>query len=156
MALSGGFTIGRGKDCQFFRKPPSDQIIHIDFRIDRSVDTASAPRHGRAPQVAAILEEINRAGPKAIGIDIVYTDPKSLQPVELPDGTYRKIDEDKEMADAPKGGWAMSSSLFLSKPLLRGRWMRSRPRLTRRIDERFGTDRGTDRTEAAHPRLRAR
>src|SRR4051794_40339204 len=87
----------RAADCQFFRHKPSDRIIHLDID-DRSLEAI-----GRWPwprdRVAAILEEIGRAGPKVVGTDIVYSEPADPR-VERRGNTTVDIDEDRAMADA--------------------------------------------------------
>ena len=86
----------REKDCQYFRKPPTNQIVHID------IDDASLESIGKWPwprdEVARILREFDRAGPKVIGIDIVYIDPAPPRIERLPDGAFHRIDEDAVLA----------------------------------------------------------
>jgi CHASE2 domain-containing sensor protein len=59
----------RAENCQFFTPPPSDQLVHLDID-DKAVDAI-----GRWPwprsRMARIVEEIGRAKPKALAIDVL-------------------------------------------------------------------------------------
>jgi CHASE2 domain-containing sensor protein len=88
----------RVADCQYFRKPPSDRIVHVDID-DRSVESIGKWPWSR-DKVGAILEELARAGPKVIGTDIVYIDPAEIVGRRQADQSFKEIDEDKEMAQS--------------------------------------------------------
>src|SRR5690242_11512309 len=63
----------RVADCQFFRKPPTTQLIHLDID-DKALDAIGQWPWPRS-KMADILEEVARANPKAVGIDIIYSEP---------------------------------------------------------------------------------
>ena len=75
----------RARDCQFFTPPPTDKLIHLDID-DRTLDAV-----GRWPwprrKLAAIIDEISRAGAKAVALDILFPEPQNEE-------------EDKRFADA--------------------------------------------------------
>ena len=58
----------RCRYCQFFTRPPTDQLVHID------IDDAVLEDIGGWPwprsTMARILDEIHDAGPKAVAMDI--------------------------------------------------------------------------------------
>jgi serine phosphatase RsbU (regulator of sigma subunit)/CHASE2 domain-containing sensor protein len=87
----------RMADCQFFRKPPTTQIVHMDID-DRSLEAI-----GRWPwprdRFAAILDEIGRAKPKVVGIDIVYSEPADLRVERVGPNKTIDIDEDRAMSE---------------------------------------------------------
>jgi serine phosphatase RsbU (regulator of sigma subunit)/CHASE2 domain-containing sensor protein len=83
----------RAENCQFFTPPPSDQLVHLDID-DKAVDAI-----GRWPwprsRMARIVEEIGRAKPKALAIDVLYAEPEE---VEQPDRTMKRSPGDGEFA----------------------------------------------------------
>src|SRR5436309_1907486 len=66
----------RANDCQFFLKPPSDKIVHVD------IDDASLDVIGRWPwprsEMAELIDEIALAKPKAVVLDVIYSEPEKL------------------------------------------------------------------------------
>src|SRR5437763_7556418 len=67
----------RARDCQFFRREPTTQLVHIDID-DRSLEAVGKwpwPRD----RIAMILGEIGRAGPKVIGTDIVFSEKAEIR-----------------------------------------------------------------------------
>ncbi len=105
----------RMADCQFFRKAPTTQIVHID------IDDASLDIH-RWPwprdMTARVLQEITTAGAKAIGTDILYSEPVDIVGREQPDKSTKFVDEDKIMAEtfARMGNMVLGASLQLAPP----------------------------------------
>ena len=68
----------RVRDCQFFRSPPTDELVHID------VDDLSLGAVGRWPWprglMGDLIDEIRRAGAKEIALDIIF--PEVSEPEE--------------------------------------------------------------------------
>src|SRR3954452_17628968 len=91
-ALERWFYDRRAHDCQFFRPPPSDKIAHVD------IDQNALDAIGRWPwpraALAEVIEEIDRAGPKLIALDIRLSEPQAPSSQPLPEGGVRKIDND--------------------------------------------------------------
>src|SRR5688500_1074566 len=83
----------RAENCQFFTPPPSDQLVHLDID-DKAVDAI-----GRWPwprsRMARIVDEIGRAEPKAVAIDVIYD---GEEEVEQPDKTMKRSAGDAEFA----------------------------------------------------------
>jgi class 3 adenylate cyclase/CHASE2 domain-containing sensor protein len=63
----------RCRYCQFFTPPPTDQLIHVDID-DNALESVGAWPWPRA-RMARILDEIRDAGPKAVAMDILYSEP---------------------------------------------------------------------------------
>ena len=97
----------RARDCQIFRKAPSTQIVHIDID-DRALE-AIGPWPWPRSQFAQYLAEIGSAGPKIVGIDIVYTDPAKPHLEEQPEGPQRKSMKTRQWP-TPWRRWGTSSS----------------------------------------------
>ena len=79
-------------DCQFFRKPPTTQIVHIDID-DRSLEIHKWP--WPRDMQAAVLQEIGNAGAKVIATDILYSEPSEVVGRTQRDGSMKLVDEDK-------------------------------------------------------------
>jgi class 3 adenylate cyclase len=62
----------RARNCQFFAKAPTTQLVHLD------IDDAALDTVGRWPWdrrfVAAVIDEIKGAGAKALALDIQFAD----------------------------------------------------------------------------------
>jgi CHASE2 domain-containing sensor protein len=67
----------RARSCQYFTPPPSDRLVHLDID-DKAVDAI-----GRWPwprsRMAQIVEEVGRARPKAVAIDVLYSEPEEVE-----------------------------------------------------------------------------
>lgn len=104
--------------CQLAEPAPSERIVHLDID-DASV---SPDALGRWPwpraTLARILEEVHRAGPSAIGLDILFSEPQRPELVEDADGKVRVIDHDDQLAEALKdcGNTVLASSFLLESP----------------------------------------
>ena len=72
-AIERWFYARRARDCQFFAKPPTSQIVFLDID-DPAIDTI-----GRWPwrrnTMATIVDEIAAARPRMIFLDIIYPEP---------------------------------------------------------------------------------
>src|SRR4051794_30485126 len=67
----------RARTCQFFTPPPTDKLVHLDID-DTALDVLGAwpwPRR----KMAMIFDEMRRAGPKAIEMDVIYSEPQLTQ-----------------------------------------------------------------------------
>ena len=105
----------RARTCQFFTPPPTDKLVHLDID-DTALDVLGAwpwPRR----KMAQIFDEIRLAGPKAVEMDVLYSEPQLIQyePIASPQPTsqstsqpasqptqYETIDNDAELAAAMK------------------------------------------------------
>lgn len=88
----------RAHYCQFFSPPPSDRLVHLDID-DGTLDAIGAWPWPRAA-LGELLTEIDRAGAKAIALDVILSEPQKLEYVPQRDGTLRPIDNDQELAAA--------------------------------------------------------
>jgi class 3 adenylate cyclase/CHASE2 domain-containing sensor protein len=88
----------RIRDCQFFKPPPTDRLVHID--IDDAALSTVGPWPWPRTKLAQILDEINRAGAKTVGLDIIFPEPQPIQLVERSDGSIERIDHDANFATA--------------------------------------------------------
>src|SRR4051812_19522743 len=97
--LDDWFYDRRARVCQFFTPPPTDHLVHVDID-DQSMDDIGRWPWPRA-RFARLLEEIDRAGAKAIALDIVLSDPSnpSPRPEVVGPGKYVEIDDDAILAD---------------------------------------------------------
>jgi CHASE2 domain-containing sensor protein/class 3 adenylate cyclase len=83
--------------CQHWMPPPTDRLVHVD------IDDASQATVGRWPwprtDVAELLDELHKAGAKAVALDVTFTEP---QPPELvkPNKFVMAVDHDARLADA--------------------------------------------------------
>src|SRR5258706_9073839 len=68
--------------CQHFTPRPTDKLLHLDID-DRALDVI-----GRYPwprsKLAAMLDEIRLAGPKAIELDLLLSEAEDVQYVPKP------------------------------------------------------------------------
>ncbi len=87
----------RARDCQFFTPPPTDRLVHLD------IDDPSLHEIGSFPwprtKLAQIVDEVNLAGAKVLGMDIIFAEPQSVRWQE-PDesGKSKPIDDDGNFA----------------------------------------------------------
>ncbi len=76
--LESFFYDERVKFCQFFRKPPTDRVVHVD------IDDTALETIGRWPWqrsvLADVVDELGRAGVKAIAFDVIL--PEAEEPTE--------------------------------------------------------------------------
>src|SRR3954467_11685220 len=86
----------RVRHCQFFAPPPTDKLVHLDID-DRAVETIGRYPWPRA-KWAEILDELELAGPKAVELDVIFSEPQEPTHVDLPDGSSRKIENDAMLA----------------------------------------------------------
>jgi CHASE2 domain-containing sensor protein len=90
----------RAIHCQLAEPPPTNRFVHLDID-DASV---SPDALGRWPwpreNLARILDEVHRAGPSAVGLDILFSEPQKPLLIQEPDGKLRTIDDDAELAQA--------------------------------------------------------
>lgn len=106
MPLDNWFYDRRARLCQVWTPPPTDKLVHVD------IDDASLTAIGKWPwprtHIAELVDEIDRAGAKAIAMDIIFVEPSKLELEELPGGKIRYIDHDTNLANAvARGGKSM-------------------------------------------------
>jgi class 3 adenylate cyclase/CHASE2 domain-containing sensor protein len=96
--LDDWFYDRRARVCQFFTPPPTDHLVHVDID-DQSIADIGRWQWPRA-RFARLLDEIDRAGAKAIALDIVLSDPSdpSPRPEAVGAGKYVEIDDDAILA----------------------------------------------------------
>ncbi|HSV13751.1 MAG TPA: adenylate/guanylate cyclase domain-containing protein [Tepidisphaeraceae bacterium] len=80
--------------CQFFRKLPTDRLVHVD------IDDSALETIGRWPWPRAILadvvDELGRAGTKAVAFDVLLSEPEKPEWHE----DHTVTDHDRIFADA--------------------------------------------------------
>src|SRR5262245_52478983 len=90
----------RVRFCQSFSKPATNELVHVD------IDDGALAQFGQWPwprnRVAAIIEELNRAGAKAIVLDILFSEAAEPELRETSDGTIERIDHDTILAETIK------------------------------------------------------
>ena len=88
----------RARRAQFFSRPPSDRIVQL------VIDDQSLATIGRWPwplaTQATLLDELTRAGAKAVAFDIIFPEAQAVEGVKQPDGTWKQVDHDAALADA--------------------------------------------------------
>jgi len=88
----------RARDNQRFNEPPTDTLVHVD------IDDLSLEAIGRWPWdrrlIGYIVEELNRAGAKAIAMDILFSEPQPITLGKESDGQIIEYDNDQLFADA--------------------------------------------------------
>src|SRR5215213_5008321 len=67
----------RARFCQFFTKPPTDTLVHLDLD-DNALEVVGRWPWPRA-RLAQVLDEIRLAGPKAIEMDILLSEPQEIE-----------------------------------------------------------------------------
>ena len=88
----------RIRTCQFFTPKPTDKLVHLDLD-DRALEVVGRWPWPRA-KWARILDELRLAGPKAVEMDVILSEPQEIEFRELPGGKMEKIDNDAELAAA--------------------------------------------------------
>jgi hypothetical protein len=88
----------RALRCQHWTPPPTDKLVHVD------IDDAALESIGRWPWhrtvVADIIDEINLAKPKAVALDVLFSEPQDDEWRRLPNKQFVEIKHDKNLADA--------------------------------------------------------
>lgn len=88
----------RALTCQFFTPAPSEQIVHIDID-DEALETIG-PWPWRRSVIGSLLDELRLASPKAVAIDVLFTEPQRKTIEQNIFGSYETIDEDAAMVEA--------------------------------------------------------
>lgn len=106
MPLDNWFYDRRARLCQVWTPPPTDKLVHVD------IDDVSLTTIGHWPwprtYMAELMEEIDRAGARAIAMDIIFSEAIEPQLKRLADGSVREIDHDAVFSEAVrKGGKTM-------------------------------------------------
>jgi class 3 adenylate cyclase len=96
--LDDWFYDRRARLCQFFTPSPTDKLVHVD------IDDASLDAVGKWPWprawIAEMIDEIDRAGAKAIATDIIFDKPSEPRYVKLASGKFDEVEDDARFADA--------------------------------------------------------
>jgi class 3 adenylate cyclase len=96
--LEDWFYDRRARLCQFFTPKPTDRLIHIDID-DSSIESIGHWPWDRAV-MGELIDEIQRAGAKAISLDIIYPEASKPRYEPTPNGGARRIDDDAILGDA--------------------------------------------------------
>src|SRR5215212_6517202 len=88
----------RARTCQLFAPKPTDKLVHLDID-DRAVEAVGRFPWPRA-RWAEILDELKLAGPKAVEMDVVFSEPQEPTHVDLPGGKSEKVNHDALFASA--------------------------------------------------------
>src|SRR3954453_3486532 len=106
--LEGWMYDRRAAACQVFNTAPSNQLVHLDID-DRALEAIGHWPWPRS-RMAEILEEVGRASPKAVAIDVIYSEPED--PLYVPPATqaattqliitgdFKRLDGDGDLAAA--------------------------------------------------------
>jgi class 3 adenylate cyclase len=134
--LDEWFYDRRAHLCQYFTPPPTDKLVHVDID-DRSLATLGKwPWPGTT--LAHLIDEIDRAGPKAIAMDIIFSEPDEIRvqpidPSETPEDRYQR-DLQRFLALFPKNVRGRAGQLQIDLPaFFKTFWQDPGPR-TVRID----------------------
>jgi CHASE2 domain-containing sensor protein len=88
----------RSAYAQFATPAPSKQIVHLD------IDDAALDALGRWPwpraTLARILDEVHLARPSAVGLDILFPEPQSIDWIRNPDGSFQSVENDPDLSGA--------------------------------------------------------
>jgi serine phosphatase RsbU (regulator of sigma subunit)/CHASE2 domain-containing sensor protein len=98
--LERWFYDRRAAICQVFTPPPTDRLVHLDID-DAAMDAIGAWPWPRA-KLALIVDEIHRADPKAMAMDVLFTEPQEARAVAREGGGYDEINDDRLFAEALK------------------------------------------------------
>jgi CHASE2 domain-containing sensor protein len=103
----------RAAHCQWMAAPPTTRIAHIDID-DGAIDVVGRWPWPRAT-LAGIIDEINRAHPRAVALDIFLSEPQPARLVRAPDGTIQTVDDDAQLAQSLKQGGdsVLAASFYL-------------------------------------------
>ena len=99
-SLENWFYDQRALRCQFFNRPPTTQLVHLDLD-DRALEVIGKWPWPRS-KFAAILDELGRAKPKVVATDIIFPDAEGTTGEVQPDGSFKAIDGDAMFAAALK------------------------------------------------------
>ena len=84
--------------CQPPTQTPTTQLVHLDID-DRSLEVIGAWPWPRG-KLAAMLDELARAQPRAVALDIIFSEPQDISHESQSDGTYLAVDHDALLAAA--------------------------------------------------------
>jgi class 3 adenylate cyclase/CHASE2 domain-containing sensor protein len=102
---------------QFFSPPPTDKLVHVD--IDDGALAQVGPWPWSRSLMADVIEEMQSCGAKVIVLDILFSEAKEPEVIEVRPGAYQRIDHDArlEEAVAKAGNVLVASSLsFAAAP----------------------------------------
>src|SRR5688572_10784416 len=76
--LEDWFYDRRAQLCQAFTPPPSDKLVHVDIDDQAIVSMGQWP--WPRTWMGELIDEIDRAGAKAIVLDILFSEPSNPSP----------------------------------------------------------------------------
>src|SRR5688572_7107125 len=96
----------RALRCQHWTPAPTDRLVHVDIDDDSQTAIGRFPWHRSV--LAEIVEEIHRAGAKAIALDLLLSEPQETQwvpvagaaPSASGEKLSKEIDHDAQLAEA--------------------------------------------------------
>src|SRR3954468_11714600 len=90
----------RARYCRRFTPPPTDRIVHIDIDDDSLNEIGKWP--WRRQVLAQVIDEISRAKPKVIVMDMYFPEPETDEGKTNSDGTVQLIPHDDIFAASLK------------------------------------------------------
>ena len=87
----------RVEHAQFFMRPPTDRLIHLDIN-DATLETIGRWPWDRSV-LAGIVDETRRAGAKVVALDLLLVEPSEQRLVEV-EGQIHRVDDDVVLAEA--------------------------------------------------------
>lgn len=96
--LERWFYDKRCATCQFFAPPPTDKLVHID--IDDSVLDAIGAWPWHRALLARMMDELQRAGPKVVATDVLFSEPQDVRYMPRDDGGFDAINDDQLLAES--------------------------------------------------------
>ena len=97
--LENALYDARVRRCQFFTPPPTDKLVHLDLD-DRSLEVVGARWPWPRARWAQIFDELRRAQPKAVEMDLLLSEAQDIQFREISPGKTDRIDNDRQMAES--------------------------------------------------------
>ena len=96
--------------CQRWMPPPTDRLVHVD------IDDGALDAIGHWPwdrtDVADILDELHRAGAKAVALDVLFSEPQAPELVRS-NKSVLSVDHDARLVDAvARGGNTVVAATF--------------------------------------------
>jgi CHASE2 domain-containing sensor protein len=76
-SLEYWFYDQRALHCQLAEPPPTSRLVHLDIDDGSLSPTALGRWPWPRSEIAQILEEIHRAGPTAVGLDVMFAEPQA-------------------------------------------------------------------------------
>lgn len=106
----------RAHRFQYFSKPPSDQIVHLDID-DKALEAIGQWPWPRS-RLARLLDELRIAEPKVVGVDVLFSEPQEPRWIPQKDEKFILRDDDQHLAESFQrmDNALLGVSLFLTPP----------------------------------------